>query len=307
ATFFRDILEFSTTAPDAVDDLTATTGTSVGEISLSWTLSHDPVTRLDVYRATTGGFARVASLDGTATSYLDASATPRLTNRYFARSVDGTTEGGQSAVASAYAPYIPAAPQALAASGGPYGGQITLTWSSPSPGGPVTNHRIYRGETSGSGVVVATLGNVTTWADNGRTAGARYFYQVSAMTPVEGPRSDEVSAVAPTIASAPRDVRACAQTSISGASSVVVTWSQPEDSGGATLQWYTIYRTDVVGPEKVVTVSTSPLRHEDDDVVVGRTYFYEMTVDNGAGESARSDSAQATPTGQPWITTAECA
>ena len=63
------------------------------------------------------------------------------------------------------------------------------------------NYTVYRGTSSGGLSLLATLGNVLTYADTGLTNGVTYYYQAAAVNAVgEGPRSIEVSATPSTTA-----------------------------------------------------------------------------------------------------------
>ena len=75
--------------------------------------------------------------------------------------------------------------------------KVTLDWTAPSDSGgwAITNYKIYRGTTPGGETLLATIGNVLSYADTTVTNDVKYYYQVSAVNSVgEGPRSTEVSA-----------------------------------------------------------------------------------------------------------------
>jgi hypothetical protein len=75
--------------------------------------------------------------------------------------------------------------------------KVILTWTAPNSNGGsvITNYKLYRGATKGGETLLATLGNVLTYADTGLTNGKTYYYEVSAVNAVgEGGRSNEASA-----------------------------------------------------------------------------------------------------------------
>jgi PGF-CTERM protein len=79
---------------------------------------------------------------------------------------------------------------------------------------------------------------------------------------------------------------------------VRITWLQPLDKGGSAILQYEIYR----GPseddlEMHHTIGRSTLTYQDDDVVVGTTYHYAVSVVTIAGEGPRSRVASGTPYG----------
>jgi parallel beta-helix repeat protein len=87
----------------------------------------------------------------------------------------------------------PGAPQNLAANSTE--GKVTLTWAAPAVEGSsaVNAYKVYRGTTSGSLSLLATLGNVLAYSDSAVTNGAVYYYQVSAANGAgEGARTSEV-------------------------------------------------------------------------------------------------------------------
>jgi len=89
----------------------------------------------------------------------------------------------------------PSSPQNLRAIAGD--AQVTLSWSAPlSDGGsPITNYRIYKGESAGAETLLTTIGNLLTYTDTAVTNGQTYYYEVTAVNSFgESARSNEVSA-----------------------------------------------------------------------------------------------------------------
>ena len=146
----------------------------------------------------------------------------------------------------------PAEPTSVAAVDRPNdaGGAINLTWT-PSASGGVTEQRIYRSTTSGSGyALIQTITNNTTtsYTDTGLTNGTTYFYVITAFN-VDGEsvNSNETSAT-PSIQIA-----------------VTKTW----DGGGGNSDWATANNwsdniapisTDIVSvPTGVTVTSGSPV------------------------------------------------
>ena len=69
---------------------------------------------------------------------------------------------------------------------------VNVSWSAPANNGgsAITGYKVYRGTSSTSLTVVASLGNVTSFKDTTTTRGASYYYAVSAVNAVgEGSRS----------------------------------------------------------------------------------------------------------------------
>ncbi|HKZ63091.1 MAG TPA: kelch repeat-containing protein [Thermoplasmata archaeon] len=87
----------------------------------------------------------------------------------------------------------PSAPRNLTAE--PADGRVRLTWQAPTGGSAVTNYTIFRGNTSGAGTPLKTVGPVLAYNDTGLTNGRTYYYTVRAFSGnLEGPPSEEASA-----------------------------------------------------------------------------------------------------------------
>lgn len=184
------------TAPPA-PTLTGTAGDRSN--ALTWTPNGDGGSAITTYKVYRDGSLVTTT---SATSWTDASVVNGVTYAYQVSAVNAIGEGSRSntVTLTPHAITAPTAPQGLTAahSGGPKSGKIALSWSAPANdgGSAVTNYRIYRGTTSGGEVLVATVGNVLTFTDTGRTQGTTYFYQVAAVNAIgESPRSNEASAV----------------------------------------------------------------------------------------------------------------
>lgn len=163
----------------------------------------------------------------------------------------------------------------------------TLVWSPPLHDGgvAVTGYKVYR-----EGTLRATIGNATTFLDEGLTNGVSYSWLVSAVTvDGEGPQSALATAVPATTPSAPRDVKA-----VVGAKSASLNWTPPADAGGLPITAYRIVRDGVVVGEvgNVTTFADSALTN-------GRSYSYAIEAWNAMGAGARSANATAIPKGVP--------
>ncbi len=74
---------------------------------------------------------------------------------------------------------------------------MTLTWNAPADDGgwTITGYKVYRGTVSGGEVLVATLGNVTTYVDSAVVNDQTYYYRVSAVNAMgEGASTGSVDA-----------------------------------------------------------------------------------------------------------------
>jgi hypothetical protein len=93
------------------------------------------------------------------------------------------------------APTVPGSPTLDAATAGT--GTVDLSWSAPSSdgGSPISGYEIWRGTSSGTETLYATVGNVLAYQDAAAPAPDTYFYRVAAQNSVgTGSFSNELSA-----------------------------------------------------------------------------------------------------------------
>lgn len=95
--------------------------------------------------------------------------------------------------------------------------------------------------------------------------------------------------------SAPRYVAAVAGP---GAGQITTSWSAPAIDGGHAVTSYRVYRWTSSAGETLVG-QTSATTFRDTGLANGALYVYRITAVNAAGESSRSDQAQATTFGLP--------
>ena len=106
---------------------------------------------------------------------------------------------------------------------------VKLTAPTDDGGASVTNYQVFRGTSSGSLVLVATLGNVLTWNNTGLTNGVTYWYQVAAVNSA-GP-GDPSGAVSATPATSPSPPRSLKVTKPVGGG-LLLSWLAPSSTGG---------------------------------------------------------------------------
>lgn len=167
-------------------------------VSLTWSAPSSnggaPVTGYRIYRGTAAGSETLLATVGNVNAYADTAVANGTTYYYAITAVNATGESALSNELSATPATVPGAPVLISAKGG---GGIALTWRAPvsNGGAPVTGYRIYRGSGSGRETLLATVGNVTSYADTTAPNGKTAYYQVSAVNRVgEGARSNELSA-----------------------------------------------------------------------------------------------------------------
>jgi hypothetical protein len=163
----------------------------------------------------------------------------------------------------------------------------TLSWSAPSinGGSAITGYLVYRGTSAGSGELIATLGNVLAYRDEGLQNGTAYYYSVVAINDVgAGAHSVEVEATTFSAPTVPLNVIA-----VAGADNVTVWWEAPASDGGSVVRSYLVYRS-AGGIETPITVAGTTL--VDTDVVRGTTYSYRVVAVNAVGYGVSSPSTE---------------
>lgn len=193
------VLRNTTVAPSApAAPVLASAVAGAGGISLTWTQPSggDAPTGYRVYRGTGGGsMAFVAAVGAANRSYTDTSVAGGTTYSYAVTAVNAAGESAASNQLSATAWTVPGPPTLTAAKGGK--GGVALTWRPPAANGgaAVTGYRIYRGAASGAETLLATVGDVTSYADTSAPNGKTSYYQVAAVNAMgAGARSNELSA-----------------------------------------------------------------------------------------------------------------
>lgn len=192
---------FTVAVPDIIPptppaDLT-TTAVGSTQVTLTWTAATDTVgvTAYKVYRNGT----LIATL-GNVTSYSDTGLTAGTAYSYSISACDATgncsTQSASTPVATGAAPdtTAPTAPTGLTPTAvSPT--QIDLTWTAATDAVGVTAYKVYR-----DGVLLTTIGNVTSHSDTSLTASTTYSYTVAACDAAGNCSAQSASASATTTA-----------------------------------------------------------------------------------------------------------
>ena len=167
--------------PTPPTNLVATVVTST-RVDLTWTAGSDNVgvTNYEIFR---GG--SLLTTVGNVTSYSDTTVLAGATYSYQVRAMDAATNRStlsNTATVTTSDLSPPTQPTNLLATAAAYN-RIDLTWTASTDNVAVTNYEIYRG-----GILLATLGAVTSYSDTAVTPGTGYSYQVKALD-IAGNRS----------------------------------------------------------------------------------------------------------------------
>lgn len=177
----------------------ATSGNT--QVTLNWTAPNDngsAITSYKIYR--NAGFSfplpYLATVDSSTFSYTDTGLT-NGTQYYY--SVSAVNSNGEGAMPGEYyldaIPSAPAPSQVTGLTAAAGNTQVILDWLAPYDGGSeITGYKIYKGTSSGSETLLATIGNVLTYTSTGLINGNTYYYKVSAVNAGgEGLQSDEIN------------------------------------------------------------------------------------------------------------------
>jgi fibronectin type 3 domain-containing protein len=187
---------------------------------------------------------------------------------------------------------LPDAPSGLIAQDG--GSKVILNWSDNAADQKVANYKVYRATNEGGPYSLLSSPSVSNYDDTTGTANVSYFYRVTAVNAsgesayslVTGVRTADVTAPsAPTITS----------TTVSGPTSVTITWTPPLD---ADLKGFNVYHRK--GADAFAKISgSSPivsLTFTDTAALAGFTWDYELTaVDAVGNESVAASTSIAVP------------
>ena len=185
------------------------------------------------------------------------------------------------------APAVPAAPANLSAAVA--SGAVALSWSASSG---ATGYDVWRAAASAGPFtrLTAAAQAATSYRDAAVTAGATYWYQVTASNAAgAGAASAAASATvpaAPVVPAAPANLTASAATW-----AVSLSWSAASGATG-----YDVWRaTASAGPFTRLTAAVqAATTYRDVAVAAGATYWYQVTACNAAGTGAASTAVAAT-------------
>ena len=264
-------------------------------VTLTWSAPSNnggsSITNYKVYRGKSSGGETLLTTVGNVRTYTNSGLATGQSYYYTISAVNSGGEGLQSNELVATPVSSPSAP--LINQPTSSNGQVAVSWGAPTAdgGASITSYRVYRGTSSGSEALLATVGAVLGYTDTGLINGQTYYYQASAVNSVgEGNRSSEVSAVPMTIPSAPVLVSA-----VPGDGQVALTWTAPTSNAGSPVTNYEVFRGTATGAEAFLAMIGNILTYNDSGLSNGQMYYYKVLARNSVGVSVLSNELGATP------------
>nr|MDO8112337.1 PQQ-binding-like beta-propeller repeat protein [Candidatus Sigynarchaeota archaeon] len=185
---------------------------------------------------------------------------------------------------------VPTAPRGIMATTGAE--MVNLTWSPPvaNGGSAITGYRIYQSIALGNETLIATIGNVTTYASTGLTNGITYYFKVAAVNAAgTGNNSTETNAT-PGFPDPPRNFQASG-----GNTQAVLTWQNPLNNGGYPITNYRIYQGIALGNETLIATIGNVTTYTSTGLTNGIIYYFKVAAVNSVGTGANSTELGATP------------
>jgi endoglucanase len=196
-----------------------------------------------------------------------------------------TGVGSSVASGGSSAPSVPAAPTQLVATAG--SATVALQWTASSG---ASSYHVKRATTSGGPYTQVAAPTAATDTDATVTNGTKYYYVISALDSAgESANSAEVSAAPIASVAIPAVPAGLAATA--GNASVGLSWS----ASSAATGYHVKRATTSGGPYAQIAAPTAAV-YTDPSLANGTTYYYVVSADDSAGESANSAQVSATPT-----------
>lgn len=279
-------------------NVTASQGTLVAKISVSWDLVTD-ADHYRVYRSTDGAsYSIEKDVTGTSTE-VDSAACANVYYKVSAVLADGT-EGSQSSAALGFAMCAPSVPGGLGATQDEMN-QITVSWTASTGQGTIT-YNVYGSDTDAGTYTLLTSSPVSnlSFVETGLGNGQTRYYKVSAVNGA-GESAQSASIAGKTLYECldPVPTSPASITATDGqVNHITVTWEASENAVG-----YRLYKAATIdGSYTQVGSDTSSLTLVD-TVATGAVFYYKVSAYNNCGESVMSFAAKGSALGVPPIPT----
>ncbi|MBS3955791.1 MAG: hypothetical protein KGZ88_22890 [Methylomicrobium sp.] len=276
--------------PAAVNTLSATQGTIVNSVQLSWTAIAD-TNSYNIYRATSSGGA--VSLIGTSNTegYVDNNTGSGLAYYYKVSALVGTVEGPSGNEAAGWGKQpAPVQVTGITASQGTYYDKVTVSWSLVTG---AASYDVYRSPSAVSrGSVISTDLTGLSYDDTVATGGNHYFYTVVAKNASgNSPDSNQTEGWG----KLPATINTLTASQGTVINAVHLGWSAVQDAIS-----YKIYRSTVPGGSLALLSSSITTDYTDATTGAGTAYYYKVTalvgtVEGQAGAEATGWGKQPAP------------
>ncbi|HEY1738089.1 MAG TPA: fibronectin type III domain-containing protein, partial [Acidimicrobiia bacterium] len=295
---------YSASEPAAPTNLTATSGSTVGEVDVAWQppsyAGTSPINAYVLQRDTGSGFTTIASPSSSTFTYTDLACGADVVCNYRVAAANAVGNSDWSNSDSDTGANGSGVPRSLTAAPGTDSGAVALSWQAPATlgGHPVTHYNIQRKIGAGSfAALTSVTGTTLTYTDV--TCGARVSctYEVSATNAIgTSGFSNTATAAGADVADAPTGLSASASATTSGA--VDMSWTAPANNGGQPVTNYVIQRDTGSGYNPIATIGTTT-SYTDATCGTLNTCSYEVAAVNAVGTSAFSTSDTATGASAP--------
>ena len=295
---------YSASEPAAPTNLTATSGSNIGEVDVAWQppsyAGTSPITGYVLQRDTGSGFTTIASPTSSTFTYTDLACGADVLCNYRVAAVNAVANSDWSNTDSDTGANGAGVPRNLTAATGTTSGAVALSWQVPATlgGHPVTHYNIQRKIGAGSFSALTSVSGATlSYTDT--TCGARVSctYEVSATNAIgTSGFSSTATAAGADVPDVPTSLNATTSTTTSGA--VDLTWNAPGNNGGQPVTNYVIQRNTGSGYSTIATIGTN-LSYTDPSCGTLNTCSYQVAAVNVVGASAYSTSDTGTGASAP--------
>jgi fibronectin type 3 domain-containing protein len=190
-------------------------------------------------------------------------------------------------------------PTGLTAQGGT--AQVSLSWTAPpaGQGAAPTGYNLYEGTRPAQMPATPVNGTTpitgTSYAVTGLTAGARYYFEVTAVNPAgEGAPSNQASATTTGPPGAPTGLVAAG-----GNGRVSLAWAPPVSNGGSAVTGYNVYLSTAPGSKGTDLATVTTTGYTATGLSNGTKYYFRVTAINALGQGPASAQVSVTPAVTP--------